>query len=250
MKLLNWSCTRSLMLASLTLAVLTGTATIVQAADEKKNQEPPVIDPGSWRTPPSDAIVLFDGSSLDKWKGQDGNDAPWKIVDGNAMEVAAGKGGVTTKDEFGSFQLHIEWATPSEVKGEGQGRGNSGVYLHGRYEVQVLDSYENKTYPDGQAGALYSIAPPLVNASRPPGRWQSYDIIFNAPADKDDGSQSPATVTVLHNGVLIQNHVAVNRATTASPLKGLPKTGPIFLQDHGNPVRYRNIWLRPLNHSH
>ncbi len=209
--------------------------------------EPTVINPGNWRTPPSDAVILFDGSSLDKWKGNDDKPAPWNLVDDRAMEVAPGKGGITTRDEFGSFQLHIEWASPAEVKGEGQGRGNSGVYLHGRYEVQVLDSWNNKTYPDGQAGALYSIAPPLVNASRKPGEWQSYDIIFNAPESMEGGTQKPATVTVLHNGVLIQNHVAVNRATTASPLKGLPEKGPIHLQDHGNPVRYRNIWLRPLN---
>jgi hypothetical protein len=219
----------------------------VQSADEKKVEEPKVVDPGNRRTPPSDAIVLFDGSGFDHWKPERGESVAWKLVDDDAMEVAGGKGGIMTRDTFGSFQLHVEWASPAEVKGEGQGRGNSGVYLHGRYEVQVLDSYNNKTYPDGQAGALYTIAPPLVNASREPGSWQTYDIIFNAPKDHADGTQKPATVTVLHNGVLIQNHVAVNKETTAAPLKGFPKSGPIFLQDHGNPVRYRNIWLRPLH---
>lgn len=226
-------------------------AGVIQPADaeekKKKPEEPKVVDPGTRKKAPSDAIVLFDGSSLDNFKSRNGNKAPWKLVEGNAVEVTRGDGGIFSKEEFGSFQLHVEWATPTDIKGNGQGRGNSGVYLHGRYEVQVLDSYENSTYPDGQAGAVYGIAPPLVNATRAPGKWQTYDIIFNAPKKDAEGNVIPATVTVLHNGILIQNNLTVPRATTASPLRGYAEKGPIYLQDHSNPVRYRNIWVRPLD---
>jgi hypothetical protein len=156
-------------------------------------------------------------------------------------------GGLFTKEEFGACQLHVEWASPSEVKGEGQGRGNSGVYLQGRYEIQVLDSYNSKTYPNGQAGAYYGHSAPLVNACRKPGEWQSYDIIFHPPKKTADGQTQDGSFTVLHNGVLIQDHVAVKpEPTTAAPLKGLVEQGPLYLQDHGNPVRYRNIWIRKL----
>jgi hypothetical protein len=158
-----------------------------------------------------------------------------------------GTGGIMTKEEFGDCQLHIEWATPSEVKGEGQGRGNSGVYLQGRYEIQVLDSYTNKTYFNGQAGAFYLHNAPLVNASRPPGEWQAYDIIFHPPKPGADGKTVPGSFTVLHNGVLIQDHIPVKGdSTTAAKFSGVTPKGPLFLQDHGNPVRYRNIWIRPL----
>lgn len=218
----------------------------IEAADDKKAKEPKVVDPGSWRSAPSDAIVLFDGSNLDSFQTKSGKPAPWKLVEGNAVEVIRGEGGIFTKEEFGSFQLHVEWATPEEIKGNGQGRGNSGVYLHGRYEVQVLDSYENSTYPNGQAGAVYGIAPPLVNASRAPGKWQTYDIIFTAPKKDEAGNITNARVTVLHNRVLIQNNLEIPRHTTASPLKGFTEKGPIYLQDHSNPVKYRNIWIREL----
>lgn len=215
---------------------LLGTAFTLHAA------EPPVIDPGP---PPSDAIVLFDGKDLSKWRNDKGGEARWKVADGHA-EVN-GTGSIVTKQEFGDVQLHVEWATPGEVKGEGQGRGNSGVYLQGRYEIQVLDSYQNKTYANGQAGAYYGHSAPLVNASRKPGEWQSYDIIFHGPRKAADGSAQPGSFTVLHNGVLVQDHVPVKGdATTAAMFQGVVSKGPLVLQDHGNPVRYRNIWIRPL----
>ena len=153
-----------------------------------------------------------------------------------------------TKEEYGDVQLHVEWATPAEVKGEGQGRGNSGVYLQGRYEIQVLDSYQNKTYADGQAGAFYGHSAPLVNASKKPGEWQTYDIVFRAPKPGTDGKGvEPGSFTVFHNGILVQDHVPVKGpSTTAAALKGLATKGPLVLQDHGCPVRYRNIWLRKL----
>jgi hypothetical protein len=184
--------------------------------------------------------VLFDGTNLDKWQGDKGAAAKWKLEDGY-ME-GNHTGGIGTKQTFGDCQLHIEWATPAKVEGEGQGRGNSGVYFQGRYEIQVLDSYNNKTYADGQAGAFYGHNAPLVNASRKPGEWQSYDIVFHAPRAGGAGS-----FTAFHNGVLIQDHIPVQgESTTAAPNAAGNEDGPIYLQDHGNPVRYRNIWIRPL----
>lgn len=208
--------------------------------------EPRVVTPGAAPgAPPSDAIVLFDGRDLSAWKGENGGAPSWKVENGHA-EVRGG--GILTKEEFGAVQLHVEWATPAEVKGEGQGRGNSGVYLQGRYEIQVLDSYRNKTYPNGQAGAFYGHAAPLVNASRPPGEWQSYDIIFHPPKPGPDGKVVPGSFTVFHNGVLIQDRTPVpGDATTSAKFDGVAPKGPIFLQDHGNPVRYRNIWVRRLD---
>jgi hypothetical protein len=204
----------------------------------------PAAAPGA---PPSDAIVLFDGKDLGRWRGENGGPARWKVADGYA-EVN-GTGSIFTREEFGDCQLHLEWATPAGAKDEGQGRGNSGVYFHGRYEIQILDSYQNKTYPDGQAGAFYGNAAPLVNASRPPGQWQTYDIIFRAPKLAEDGkSVVPGALTVFHNGVLVQDHVPIKGATTAAAFGAVARTGrgPLMLQDHGNPVRFRNIWLRPL----
>ena len=210
-------------------------------------EAPRVITPGATsQSAPSDAIVLFDGTCLENWKGGNGTEAKWKLVDGT-MEVN-GTGSILTRQEFGSAQLHVEWRTPSEVKGNGQGRGNSGVYLQGRYEVQVLDSYENETYYNGQAGSIYGSHPPLVNACRKPGEWQTYDIIFHAPKLAEDGeSVIPGTFTVLHNGVLIQSNATIGGSTTASQFKGVAPKGPLILQDHGNPVQYRNIWIRPLD---
>lgn len=205
-------------------------------------KEPKVIDPGP---PPSDAIVLFDGKDLSKWKGQSGGDAKWKLLGDGAVEVNK-TGSIMTREEFADCQLHIEWAAPAVVVGEGQGRGNSGVYLQGRYEIQVLDSYQNKTYFNGQAGAFYLHNAPLVNASRKPGEWQTYDIVFHPPRQAD-GKVIPGSFTVLHNGVLVQDHVSVaGGSTTAALFKGVTPKGPLVLQDHGNPVRYRNIWIRPL----
>ncbi|HVY68855.1 MAG TPA: DUF1080 domain-containing protein [Verrucomicrobiae bacterium] len=228
-----------------TLALASLCAAKLFAADASTDKEPAVIDAGPVGGPPSDAIVLFDGKDLSKWQGGDGGAAKWAIADG-VMTVNK-TGSIRTKEEFGDCQLHVEWATPSEVIGEGQGRGNSGVYLEGRYEVQVLDSYHNKTYFNGQAGAIYSISAPLVNASRKPGEWQAYDIIFHPPKTDADGKVIPGSFTVLHNGVLVQDHTLIKGdATTAAELKGISPKGPVILQDHGNPVRYRNIWIRPL----
>ena len=203
------------------------------------------MDPGPVGGPPSDAIVLFDGKDLSQWKSASGGEAKWKVENG-ILEVTS-TGNILTKEEFGDVQVHVEWASPSEVKGEGQGRGNSGVYLQGRYEIQVLDSYQNKTYFDGQAAAVYKVAAPLVNACRKPGEWQSYDIIFRVPKQLAGGKVGPGSVTVLHNGVLVQDHVAVGQeSTTAAMFQGVVAKGPLMLQDHGNPVRYRNIWIRRL----
>jgi hypothetical protein len=214
---------------------------VILAADAAP-AEPPIVDPGP---PPADAIVLFDGSSLDQWTNDKGGEAGWAVRDG-AM-VVNGTGSLVSKLEFGDCQLHLEWAAPATTNGEGQGRGNSGVYLQGRYEIQILDSFRNKTYPDGQAGAFYGNSAPLVNVSRPPGAWQAYDIIFHAPTKSADGEPIPGSFTVLHNGILIQDHTPVaGKATTAAKFRGITEKGPLVLQDHGNPVRYRNIWIRPL----
>ena len=215
------------------------------AADKPKLPEPPVIDPGPPGGPPSDAIVLFDGQDLSKWRNAKMDAAGWKVENGY-MEVAR-TGDILTKEEFGDIQLHVEWAAPAEVKGEGQGRGNSGVYLMGRYEIQVLDCFNNKTYPDGQTAAFYLNSAPLVNACRKPGEWQTYEIIFHAPKPQPDGQVKPGSFTVLHNGVLVQDHIPIKgEATTSAALKGVATQGPLVLQDHGNPVRYRNIWLRKI----
>jgi hypothetical protein len=216
-------------------------------ADEFKSgkiwPEPPVITPGQNGSPPSDAIVLFDGKDLTQWQGGEN----WLIADGVATVRG---GGISSKRAFGSCQLHVEWAAPAEVKGDGQGRGNSGIYLQGHYEVQILDSFQNQTYFDGQAGSLYKQWPPLVNACRQPGEWQTYDIMFDAPEFDSQGKvRKPGYVTVLHNGVLIQNHsellgtTAWDRAPAYEPH---PNKLPLQIQDHGNPVRFRNIWIREL----
>lgn len=223
-----------------------------------KRPLPPVVTPGEFSTqqtpgtPPSDAIVLFNGTDLSKWKDGKGQPAGWKIENG-AMVVppkgTPGGGTISTRDEFGDCQLHIEWATPTPPTGNSQGRGNSGVFFFGRYEIQVLDSYQNVTYADGQAAALYGQYPPLVNASRKPGEWQTYDILFTAPRFKDGKLESPAYVTVLHNGVVVHNHTALLGSTAhkkAPQYSPHPPKGPISLQDHGNPMRFRNIWVREI----
>lgn len=209
---------------------------------------PPVVTPGEADRPPSDAVVLFDGRGLDAWQHADGRPASWKLVDG-AMEVGGG-GNLQTKESFGSCQLHLEWRAPDPPQKDSQARGNSGVFFMGRYEVQILDSYRNVTYADGQAAALYGQQPPLVNACLPPGQWQSYDILFRAPAFGADGSvQSPALVTVLHNGVVVHHAQAVLGGTAHRALAQYQAHGPrapLQLQDHGDPVRFRNVWIRPL----
>jgi hypothetical protein len=215
---------------------------------------PPVVDPGPAPSDPApvpeDAVVLFDGSDLSAWEQPDGAPAGWRVQNG-AMVVEPGTGSIQTKNDFGSVQLHVEWAAPSPVEGEGQDRGNSGVFLMNTYEVQVLDSYQNPTYADGQAAAVYGQYPPLANAMRPPGEWQTYDIVFHRPYFADDGSLvRPARMTVYHNGVLVQDHVTLTGPTAYQdrpPYEAHASALPIALQDHGAPVRFRTIWLRRLD---
>ena len=199
--------------------------------------------------PPSDAVVLFDGTDLSKWRAADGSPAKWIIKEGSLAAVPGG-GPVFTRDGYGDIQLHVEWAAPIPGRGSGQGRGNSGVFLMSKYEVQVLDSHQNVTYTDGQAAAVYGQYPPLVNASRPAGEWQAYDIVFRRPRFRPDGSVAqPARITVLHNGVLVQDNSEIWGPTSwlqHLPYKSHPDRLPLYLQDHGNPVLYRNIWLREL----
>ena len=216
---------------------------------------PPAITPGTASTqaspgrPPSDAVVLFDGKDLSLWAGEDGQVAKWKVADGY-FEVVPHSGYIHTRQPFGDCQLHVEFAEPVPAVGEGQNRGNSGVFLMGLYEIQVLDSYENKTYADGQASGVYGQFPPQVNASRPPGQWQWYDIIFHGPRFDETGKvQRPARMTVLHNGVLVQDNVELSGPTAhheRPPYKPGPDKLPLALQDHGGPVHFRNIWIREL----
>jgi hypothetical protein len=263
---------RSLLLALPVLGLATGLLLAV-SPQEPANQEPvgyedtPYLPGGKWRvhdkfrpvpdeiTPgkpstqaqvgsaPSDAIVLFDGSSLEAFDG-----GPWDLKDG--VMTVNGKGDVRTKQSFGDVQLHVEWRSPDEPNAKSQGKGNSGVFLMGRYEIQVLNSYRNRSYADGQAASLYGQKPPDVNATLPTGMWQSYDIIFKAPRFDEDGKlSSPAVATVLHNGVLVQNHVELLGPTSHRSLpnyKAHAMKLPIKLQDHGNKVSYRNIWVREL----
>jgi hypothetical protein len=219
---------------------------------------PPIIEPGTPSTqespgrPPSDATVLFDGKDLSHWVHDSGTPAAWKIENGY-VEVAPKTGTIHTREAFGDCQLHVEFREPTPPTGESQERGNSGVFFMGLYEIQVLDSYENKTYADGQASAVYGQYPPLVNASRPPGQWQSYDIVFHGPRfGKDDKLLRPAHVTVFHNGVLVQDNVELTGPTAhhaRPPYKAHPTRLPLGLQAHNNPVRFRNIWIRELKSS-
>jgi hypothetical protein len=233
---------------------------MVHETDPAKQPQPRVVTPGMSScdtkvgTAPSDAIILFDGTagSMKNWTATNGNSTKWKLSDG-ALECVKKSGYIQTKEKFGSCQLHVEWATPLNVQGNGQGRGNSGVFLMGIYEVQVLNSFNNKTYPDGQAGALYGRSKPLVNVSRAPGQWQTYDIIFHRPIFDADGKVvKRATFTILHNGVLIQDHHLLTGGTgwkgshSISEYYAHADKLPFKLQDHGNPVRFRNIWVRPL----
>jgi 3-keto-disaccharide hydrolase len=213
---------------------------------------PPVVDAGPAGPPvpaPSDAVVLFNGKDLSLWEDGKGGPARWK-VENDYMEVVAKTGSIRTKRGFGDCQLHIEWATPSAVSGEGQERGNSGVFLMDTYEVQVLDSSDNRTYADGQAAAIYGQYPPLVNACRKPGEWQTYEIIFHAPRFDADGKLlEPARMTVFHNGVLVHDNDQLTGPTAHKarpPYKVAADKLPLSLQDHGNPVRYRNVWVREL----
>ncbi|MDB6022735.1 MAG: hypothetical protein JWQ04_2592 [Pedosphaera sp.] len=224
---------------------------------DRDRPAPTAVTPGTASTdehpgrPPSDAIVLFDGTDLSKWVGlDDGSPTKWIMRDGY-MECVRGSGYIRTLQNFGDCQLHVEWATPTPPHGEGQGRGNSGVFFGlDRYELQVLDSYNARTYSDGSAGSIYGQYPPLVNATLPPGKWQTYDIIYTAPRFDANGKLlSPVRETVIHNGVLIQNNVTLLGPTSwleRAPYSAHPEKQPIAFQDHGNPVRYRNVWVREL----
>ncbi|WP_126970727.1 3-keto-disaccharide hydrolase [Gynurincola endophyticus] len=237
------------------LAVCTLTASSLFA--QERNGDPKLTE--SWKpvppvvntqaAVPGDAIILFDGKNMNGWKHKDGSAVKWDVKDG-ILTVKGGTGEIISQQSFGDCQLHIEWRTPATVKGEGQGRGNSGIFLMSTYELQVLDSYNNTTYSNGQAGSIYKQTPPLVNASKGPGEWQTYDIIFTAPRFNDQGMlKSPATITVLHNGVLVQNNTTIWGSTQYIGLPDNIKHAdklPLILQDHGDPVSFRNIWIRNL----
>jgi hypothetical protein len=235
-----------------TLALLVMTQAQQWPQHSMDRPRPQVVNPGPERPPappPSDAIVLFDGSNLSQWRAEDNTAAKWTVKDGY-VEVKPGTGMLVSARGFGDVQLHVEWATPAVVQGEGQERGNSGVFLMGMYELQVLDSYQNDTYPDGAAGAIYGENPPLVNAMRPPGQWEAYDIVFRRPHFKADGSlERPARMTVFLNGVMIQDNFELVGPTANKarpPYRAHADKLPLKLQDHGNPVRFRNIWVREL----
>lgn len=212
-----------------------------------ERMQPPVIDPGNFGSPPSDAFVLFHGGDMMLWKSHDGNACPWKLEHGY-MEVAPGTGDITSTESFGDMQLHLEFCTPHEVKGSSQGRGNSGVFIQDRYEIQVLDNWDNPTYADGTVGAIYGQYPPLVNPARRPGEWQAYDIFWKAPRWKGKSAKpaSPAIATIMYNGICIHHAVALNGPTGHRNVPEWEPHGdaPIRLQDHGDLVRYRNIWVR------
>src|SRR4051812_37780794 len=239
-----------------TMIVLAALTAQPQNPAQSALKAPPVVKPGGYsgaspgvQAPPADAVVLFDGVSVDGWTTREGKPAGWEAEGkpGGTMTVAKGKGDIVSKQAFGDAQIHVEFKTPVETTGEGQDRGNSGVYLHGRYEVQVLDSYQNETYPDGQCGAIYKQHVPLVNVCRPQGEWQTYDIVFH-PAKFDSAGKktAPGRVTVVHNGVLIQDNAELYSPTGGAIGEDEKPTGPLLLQEHGHPVKYRNIWYRPL----
>ena len=224
-------------------------------AHDMNRPRPPIVKPGALALPvppPSDAVILFDGKDLSKWRSEDGSPAKWIAANGY-MESVKGSGYLFTRQNFGDIQLHVEWATPVPPSGESQGRGNSGVFPMGLYEIQVLDSYGNDTYPDGQAASIYGQYPPLVNACLPPGEWQSFDTVFRRPRFNADGQLlEPAKVTLFQNSILVQDNVRVWGPTMwlqHLPYEPHPDKMPLSLQDHGNPVRYRNIWLRELSES-
>jgi hypothetical protein len=244
---------------SLALVICAGAASAVAQpvtdwpVHSTSRPQPAVVEPGPFveRPAPAGAVVLFDGRSLAEWRASDDSTRParWKVENGY-FEVVPGTGGIASARGFGDVELHIEWATPATPRGDGQNRGNSGVFLMSQYEVQVLDSWRNTTYPDGQAAAIYGQFPPRVNASRPPGEWQSYDIVFRAPRfGARGGLVSPARMTVRHNGVVVHDDVTLTGPSAHQarpPYAAHPDRLPISLQDHGAPVRFRNVWLREL----
>ena len=262
-------------LNTLILGAIAASTTFTQAAEKKHvtgYTDTPLLPGGKWRVhddnrprpqvvksgasfshgapAPSDAIVLFDGKDLSKFKNQKaGKPVRWKVENGY-MEVAPKSGTIQTKDEFGDFQLHLEFATPNKAISNSQGRGNSGVIIYGKYEIQVLDSYQNKSYADGQVGSMYGQFPPLRNAAKAPGVWQSYDIIFESARWEGKKLAKKANVTVIHNGVLLHHRKefigTVKHKKVGDYKSPHPPKGPIVLQDHGNPMRFRNIWIRSI----
>jgi len=221
---------------------------------DSSRPQPRIVAPGTESSQgapgkaPSDAVILFDGKDLGGWEALDGSPAKWKVENGY-MEVVPKSGNIRTKARFGDCQLHLEWAAPTAIEGASQGRGNSGVFLMGLYEIQVLDCYGNPTYADGTTAAIYGQCPPLVNACRKPGEWQIYDIVWIVPRFDADRLVSPARVTIFHNGALVHHHKELLGPTQhkkAAQYAPHAATGPLMLQDHKNPVRYRNIWQRPL----
>jgi hypothetical protein len=226
---------------------------------DRDRPQPAVVNPGTFSSqelpgvPPSDATVLFDGKDISPWVAMDGSPTKWVVKDG-ALECVPGSGYVRTAQSFGDCQLHVEWAAPNPPHGDSQGRGNSGVFFgFGRYEIQVLDSYQNKTYADGSAASIYGQYPPLVNATLPPGKWQTYDMVWTAPRFDAEGTLlSKARITIFHNGVLVQNNVELTGPVPwigRPPYKAHPERLPLALQDHGNPVRFRNVWVRELGNN-
>ena len=213
---------------------------------------PEVITPGNGSAAPSDAIILFDGKTLDAFTTEKGQPAGWEVKDGIAT-IKPASGSIITKQEFADCQLHIEWRAPAEVKGESQGRGNSGLKFQKLYELQIMDSYNNPTYTNGQCASIYKQTRPLVNASRKPGEWQTYDVIYNAPRFNEDGTiKTPGYMTVLHNGVLVQNHTEIKGTTEyigEAKYHKHPFKQPLLIQEHGNPVSYRNIWIREIKEN-
>lgn len=228
-------------LLGLGICLLALSATAAEYLNGIRWEQPAIVAPGETdRDPPSDAVVLFDGTDLSHWN----NAERWSIENG---DLIAGRGKLVSKESFGDCQLHLEWSAPTPPRGNGQGRGNSGIFFMDKYEIQVLDSYDNETYYDGQAGAIYKQTPPAANAMRKPGEWNTYDVFWTAPRYEGDQLVSPAYITAMHNGVLILNHFELQGDTPYHrPPAYTPHepTGPISIQDHGNPVRFRNIWVR------
>ena len=212
--------------------------------------QPRIMQPGSVGEPPKDAVVLFDGTSLDAWEpAREDETGQWKILGDGFLQVVPGEGNIRTRESFGDIQLHLEFSCPTDIKGEGQGRGNSGVFLMSRYEIQVLDNHNNPTYADGTVGALYGQTPPLVNAIRKPGEWNVYDIVWECPRFENGERTKAARITAILNGLVVQHATELLGPTThrsLSPDEPQESTGPLMLQDHGDLVRYRNIWIRSL----
>lgn len=228
--------------------VVTPFDALSQGVADQAHCEPEVVIPGKGASPPSDAIVLFGGTSFSHWEGENNDTVKWELdTQEKTMTVVPGARSIFTRQHFGDCQLHIEWRTPETIEGEGQGRGNSGVIFQKRYELQVLDSYDNTTYFDGQAGSIYNQSAPLVNACRKPGEWQTYDVVFMAPRYHSNGElEIPPRITVFHNGVLIQNNFIIKGVNMWGVTFDAYHKGPLQLQDHKNPVSYRNIWIREL----